>query len=503
MASGLIVSGWPRRLLFLLIGVIGALGFAPWNLAPLMILSLAALLWGLERVESRKSAFALGWWWGLGNFLFSLAWIAEAFTFASRTPLWLAWPAVVILSLIMALYPGVSAAVAVRFRKGRLARTFAFAGAWVLVEWLRFYLFSGFGWNALGVVSLTLGGLAQLAAAIGTQGLSLMVIFAAAGVACLIDRRWRLGGALLAPLILGSVAPLFLTEPTRHTGVRLDIIQANIRQDEKYGPGATEAAIRRYAALTPPPVAGEPRLLIWPEAAIPELLDERELLRRVTTRAVTGPDDLFLVGAMKAIRDELGFVRAGHNSLFVLSPTGDILDRYDKTRLVPYGEYLPMRPLLSAIGLSELAPSDIDTWPGTGARTLRLPGFPNVVGMICYEVIFPEAASSEPRPRWLLNVSNDAWFTDDGAEMHLAQARMRSIEQGLPMARSTPTGISAVIDPWGRVTAALERHVAGRIVARLPVARPETPFAKIGTPLPLGLALFCLTVALCLPVRRH
>ncbi|MGB3722830.1 MAG: apolipoprotein N-acyltransferase [Pacificimonas sp.] len=492
-----------HRLIVFLAGIIGGFAFAPWNIAPLMLVSLAAMLWFLERQTSRKAAFALGWWWGMGNFLIGQYWIAEAFNFQAKMPAALGWLAVLVLSAIMASYVGVSAAVASRFRTGPLPRTLAFAGMWMLTEWLRGYLLSGFGWNPLGVVSLPLGELAQLAAIIGTLGLSGLIALACCGLAHLARRRWRLGGALVLPLILGITLPYAFTKPAVLTDTRLDIVQANIGQDEKYGPGAIAGAIRRFAALSPPPDDDTPRLLIWPEAAIPDVIDELPGLRTELTRQLLGSDDLFLLGGLKAIRDPVsGRTTAAHNSLFVLGPEGGIRDRYDKTILVPYGEYLPARPLLEAIGLARLAPGAIDFIPGTGPRTLTLPGFPDTGALICYEVVYPEAASSSPRPAWLLNLSNDAWFTDEGAEMHLAQARMRSIEQGLPMARSTPTGISAVIDPWGRVRAALGRHMAGRIITPLPAPRPPTLFSRTGTPLPIGLALGLIGAAFLISVRR-
>ena len=197
-----------------------------------------------------------------------------------------------------------------------------------------------------------------------------------------------------------------------------------------------------------------------------------------------------LLGALKAIRTDDGTAIAARNSLFVLDSEGAILARYDKKRLVPFGEFLPARTLLNAIGLDRLAPGALDFWPGPGPRTLPLPsGFPAVGPLICYEVIFDgRVTEAGYRPAWLLNVSNDAWFAGAGAEMHLAQARLRSIEEGLPMARSTPTGISAVIDANGRVTASMPRGQAGTIDARLPEANAPTLFSHAGRILPLLLA---------------
>ena len=484
---------WLPRILLVLVGGIGALAFAPWNLWPLMPLSLAAMIWWLGRADSRKAAFGTGWWWGLGNFIIGQYWIAHAFEFQANMPAWTGWIAVVLLSMIMALYPGVTAAISSRFH-ARAARALAFGGAWILTEWLRGYLFSGFGWNPLGIVTMEAGPVAQSAALIGALGLSGVAALFAYGLAEAARRNLRLAAALLSPAIILSGAGLVLTGPTRLTDTRVDIVQANLKQDQKYGPGATDAAIRRYTAFSPPPSAS-PRLLIWPEAAIPEVIDELPGLRAEVAGAVLGPNDLFLVGAVKAIRGPDGRTEAAYNSLFALGPGGEMLDRYDKVRLVPYGEYLPMRSLLEPLGLAQLAPSDLDFWPGAGQRTLRLPGFPNVTALICYEAVYPELAKSSPRPEWLLNVSNDAWFSDEGAAMHLQHARIRSIEQGLPMARSTPTGTSAIIDAYGRVLDSLGRDRAGALSGRLPAARPATLFSHIGSILPLAIGILLIIAA--------
>ncbi|MEM8817885.1 MAG: apolipoprotein N-acyltransferase, partial [Pseudomonadota bacterium] len=313
----------PAAVLAFMFGMLGGLGFAPWNLAPLMIGSLAVLLYLFERLTAagggRARAFRLAWSWGFGNFLVGQFWIAKAFEFQANMPPVLGWVAVVALSAIMALYPGVSAAVAVRFRRDPLARTLAFAGVWMLSEWLRGYLFSGFGWNPLGVVALPLGDLAQVAALIGTLGVSGLLVLTACGAANIARGRWRLGGLLSAPAILGMVLGGLSLQPMVETTTRIDIIQANIGQDEKYGPDALQRAIRRYALLTPPPGNG-PRLLIWPEAAIPDLLDERALLRQDLGRALLGPNDLLIVGALKGIRGSRGTIEAAYNSLYILAP---------------------------------------------------------------------------------------------------------------------------------------------------------------------------------------
>jgi len=278
-------------------------------------------------------------------------------------------------------------------------------------------------------------------------------------------------------------------------------VQANIGQDEKWSTGGLDRSLAKYLTLSPAP-SSTPRLLIWPEAAVPDLLDEMPVLRsRLGSRL--GPNDLLLLGALKAIRDDAGRAIAARNSLFVLDPSGRILERYDKKRLVPFGEFLPLRGVLDFIGLSRLAPGELDFWPGPGPRTLALPGYPSVGPLICYEVIFGgHAVEPGNRPKWLLNISNDAWFAGVGAEMHLAQARLRSIEEGLPMARSTPTGISAVIDARGRVIASIGRGRTGVLDTLLPLPEPPTLFSRYGNLAALVLALGLCTAGYLTARRR-
>ena len=206
---------------------------------------------------------------------------------------------------------------------------------------------------------------------------------------------------------------------------------------------------------------------------------------------------------------DTGNLLGANNSLWVLDARGDLLGRYDKAHLVPYGEYLPMRPLLSAIGLSRLVPGDMDFWPGPGPRTLDLPaagerGALSMAVQICYEIIFSgQVVDKGHRPDFLFNPSNDAWFGSWGPPQHLAQARLRAIEEGLPVIRSTPTGISALVDPAGRVIESIPHGQAGAFTAGLPQALAPTPFALAGNLIPLGLAVLLMASGVALARRTR
>ena len=497
-------SARQRAALGFVAGLTSALGFAPIEAWPLTLGGFALLLLLIPLATGVRNALALGWWFGFGHMLAGLYWIAQAFNFQDNMPAWVGWVAVVLLSMVMAIYPAAAAGIAWRIR-GSLARTLAFAGAWMLTEWLRGYLFGGFPWNPLGVVTLPLLPLAQAASLIGGLGLSGLVLLVAGAIALGVsDRAWRVAG-MVALLVAAATAFGFasLADPTRFTGTRVHIVQANIGQGDKWREDAEESNLRRYLALSAAAKRdGRPGLLLWPEAAVIGLIEEEPWLRRRLARLL-GPGDMLLTGGVKAIRGRSGRAIAARNSLFVLDEDGRIAGRYDKNALVPFGEYLPLRGLMEAIGVARLAPGALDFWPGPGPRTLRLPGFPAVGPLICYEIVRPgHVVAKGERPAWLLNASNDAWFSDPGAWMHLEQARLRAIEEGLPIARATPTGVSAMIDARGRLLATLGRGRAGVLTADLPSALAPTPFARGGLAIPVALALLLIGAALLIAARN-
>jgi len=283
------------------------------------------------------------------------------------------------------------------------------------------------------------------------------------------------------------------------TGPLVHIIQPNIGQDAKYDDPT--AHVERYLALSRQALGSTPHpqsITIWSESAVLDLVAEDPALRGHLA-SILAPGDLLLFGGEALIRNADGTPAAATNSLFVLDSHADLLGRYDKSHLVPLGEYVPARPLMTRLGLARLAPGTIDFLPGPGPRTLALPGFPAAGIQICYEVIFPAAIVDEAhRPAWIVNISNDAWFGAWGPPQHLAQARLRAIEEGLPIARATPTGISAIIDAYGRVVASIGPHIMSTLSLRMPPPLPPTLFARFAhwTSFTFGLSLLAAAVAL-------
>jgi apolipoprotein N-acyltransferase len=500
-------------LIALAVGAASAFAFQPTGWWPLMILAIAGLCELIAQARSLKQALLVGWLFGLGQFVISLNWIATSFTYQAAMPAWLGWIAVVLLSLYLAGYPMLAAGLAWRFgQKRRLALVLALAGCWALTEWLRATMFTGFAWNPLAV-TLVDTHLLNSGTIIGTYGLTILVVLAAGALWLLTHRCWRAGAGLLAVIVIAHFAPWpkMLAQSASAVPRPIRIVQPNIGQQDKWSPGFDEVAARRLDLLTikGPPVT---RLIFWPEAAVTEPLQdgraaaarmaEDERLRSTRSLAI---GDLLLTGGLSVTSSNGRQVDGATNSVFVMEPLGRVRGRYDKAHLVPYGEYLPMRPLLSAIGLSRLAPGEIDFVPGPGARTIQLPGDWGKVGFqLCYEIIFSgEVVDRANRPDFIFNPSNDAWFGRWGPPQHLAQARLRAAEEGLPIIRSTPTGISALIDPHGRVLRALPWRSAGVIDASLPAPLNPTVFARLGNIIPLALGFLLLIAAIALDRRAR
>lgn len=499
-------------LISFLAGLISALGFEPLNLWPLTLLAFAGLMWLIQKAPTLRNALALGWWFGVGQFVLGLNWIATAFTYQSAMPAWLGWVSVVLLSLYLAIFPAMAAGLAWRYgRKDRLAFVFIFAAAWIVTEWLRATMFTGFAWNPVGV-SLLPTATARLSTIVGTYGLSGIAVLLGGTLLLLFERYWKTG-IIMAALIVGiSVARWgFEQRSVGNPGVPVTIVQPNIGQEQKWAEGFEARNFARLMDLSVRERDEGPRLLLWPEAAITDpLQDERRLfyaqrkaaLTRSKVAALLGPRDLLLTGGVTFQSTDGVRVTSGTNSVFAMDGAGRILGRYDKAHLVPYGEYLPARPILSRIGLSRLAPGAVDFDPGPGPRTLIVPGIGRIGFQLCYEMIFSGAVVHPGvRPDFIFNPSNDAWFGSWGPPQHLAQARLRAVEEGLPVLRSTPTGISAIVDADGEVVESIPWRTQGAIKGLLPPAKAPTLFSRLGNIAPFLFALFLIGVAIAVHRR--
>ena len=573
----------------LVAGAASATGFAPLNLWPVTLVCFALFIHLIANAGTGKRAAMIGWLFGVGHFTVGNNWIAVAFTFQAAMPAWLGWIAVVALALFLAVFPALCAWAAwcitqivnpprhgegdhakhiggaqVEFPHleaignaegapppptvvplpvpGRTTLPFilAFAGCWIITEWLRSWVFTGFAWNPLGVTTMSLRPLAQAAAVVGTYGLSGLIILVSGGITLWFatwinsirnhwsDGSWPtylMGGLVFfAGWVFVGFSTVISINPKsmnggKSTPVEITIVQPNISQADKYAPGYDALNFAKLAQNSRPLPDQGPRLLLWPEAAIPDYLEsgypfrfyqfqpgESAVGARMRLTTLMGPDDILLTGSNRLVIDKQGQMTAARNSMTAMDAQGRILGDYDKSHLVPYGEYLPLKWLLTPLGLSRLVPGSVDFLPGPGPQTMTLSidGKPVKVGLqICYEIIFSgQVVDRNNRPDFIFNPSNDSWYGDDMPPQYLAQTRLRAIEEGLPVVRATPTGISAVIDADGRIVESLPLGTAGRIDAQLPAAKAPTLFARYGNILPVGFASLLIALSL-LPLARR
>jgi len=502
-----------RYVLFaFLAGAVSAFAFQPVGWWPLLLIAFAVLCELLDRNKSLWRSLFMGWAFGLGQFVIGLNWIATSFTYQANMPAWLGWVAVVLLSLYLAVYPAIAAGAAWWFgRNDRVVMVTVLGGAWAITEWLRSVVFTGFPWNP-AAAALAPTPLVTITALIGTYGLSGLVVLLSGAVWLEYYKKWLPLVVILGTTVLLWLLPTSAVPPDPLTIRNVRIVQPNIGQEDKWRPGFDDEAARRLATLSGTPTA-EPRLLLWPEAAITEPVEDQRTpyqglaqFERTRAASILGPNDVLLTGGLAVESRDGVHVDRASNSIYALGPGGRIIGRYDKAHLVPYGEYLPMRPLLSTIGLSRLAPGDLDFTPGPGPRTIDVGGEWGKVGFdLCYEIIFSgHVVDERNRPEFIFNPSNDAWFGSWGPPQHLAQARLRAAEEGLPVLRATPTGISAVIDARGNVVKHIGWRQAGAIDAVLPpAANAPPPFARFGNAIPVLLSLLLIAGGIVLGRKRR
>lgn len=510
------------RLTALLLGALSAFGFEPWALWPLTLLACAGLIALLQAAPSRKAALQLGWMFGLGQFAVGLNWIATAFTYQAAMPIWLGWLAVFLIACYLAVYPALATLAAWHARANNAALVLALAGSWILAEWLRGWLFTGFPWNPLGAVLI--GPFEQPGAA---RALPWLGTFALSGLAVLLAGLWQIGLArfrsdrralvmLVLPLLVQLGPTLAPPAKDRASAVPYALVQPNIPQEQVNDPAKFAENFERLAVLVPPAAAGPGALLLWPESGVSDYLRDGypaayyldnfgadPAVARARLGKVIGPGRLLLTGTVD-LELRGGRAYGARNAVTAVDGTGTLAASYAKAHLVPYGEYLPMRSLLTPLGLNRLVPGDFDFLPGPGPQTLDLGRFGKAGVQICYEIVFPgHVIDAAHRPDYLFNPSNDGWFGSWGPPQHLAQARMRAIEEGMPVLRSTTTGISAVIDANGVVRQSVPPHAAGVLLGLIPKAHEPTMFARMGNLLSLVWAFLLLAASLVALRRRR
>lgn len=475
-------------------GALGVLAMPPFGLLPVLLLSLPALYWLLQNASTRQ-AFTRGFCFALGFHVLGLFWIASAMT-VDLASFWWAIPlAVVALPAYFALYTGLSTAVYVLLKNNitEAARPLLLALLLMVAAIAQSRLFTGFEWNLYGQAWHHVLPVMQSLSLFGIHALTFLTLLLALIPVWLRARHiWPPVLLVLLFLALGlwGAARLqqHLTEYVPQ--VQLRLVQPNIPQELKWDAELRDQHFNTLLQLTDLSAALMPTHIIWPEAATPFMLN-RAPDARLEIGLRTPSNGLSLIGT--PWREDTPTGRIYYNSMAALDATGTIVARYDKAHLVPFGEYFPMRALLQSLGLNinAIAAGSADFTAGAGPRTLALAGLPPVSPLICYEIIFSGKVTDAERPQWLLNLTNDAWFgSTTGPHQHFAAARLRALEEGLPVVRVANTGITGIVDAYGRVLAATKLNQQVVLDHGLPQAADSPTFFSHYRFGPLLLLLF-------------
>jgi len=520
--SIILTWGWKRALIALVAGSASALAMAPFNAWPVLFLTFPVAVFLIDGAAAGKwrgipAAALSGFWFGLGYFVPGLYWTGYAFFVDAQTFAWLSPFAVLGLPAYLALYPALGFALARLLWTHDASRLLALAASLTISEWLRGQLLTGFPWNAFGYALSEPLALAQAASLVGLWGMTFLTVAIFASPAVLIDsnargrKPWIVPAAALALLLaMGVFGAIRLSlQPTRMVAdVKLRIMQPNLQQDVKFNYGAKQEVMRKYLTLSDrasgPQSTGvrDASILIWPESAFPFFLTrEADAMAEIADLLPKGT--VLITGSVRVPDDTPPGVRItrAYNSIYVIDHDGSVLSIYDKLHLVPFGEFLPFQDWMEKAGLTQLTKVQGGYIAGTRRRSLDIPGAPRALPLICYEAIFPgNVAERDDRPGWIVNLTNDGWFgISTGPYQHLQQARMRAIEEGLPVVRAANTGISAVIDPMGRIVARLGLGIEGVLDASLPAAAAPTVYARFGN---ISAAIL-VAIALTLVLRRR
>jgi len=512
--------GWRRWLIAFAAGAFSALAMAPLNAWPVLFLTLPTLVWlidgaGAGHWRGVSGAAATGWWFGFGYFLAGLYWVGFAFLVDAPTFGWLLPIAVIGLPAGLAIFTAFGVAAARLLWTRGATRILALGVALTTAEWLRGHVLTGFPWNTFGYALTSPLALAQSASVVGIWALTFIAVVVFAAPATLADDRvenrlrWlplALGLIVLAGM--GAFGALRLARtPTRLVdGVHLRIMQPNLQQDVRFNYAAKRQVMDRYINLSERPStaessgAGGMTHMIWPESAFPFFLArEPDALAQIAQLLRGGA--VLITGAVRLAEPVTPSDAGVYNSIYVIDHDGSLDSFYDKTHLVPFGEYLPFQHFLESLGLQQLTKQRGGFLAGDRRRLIAVSGAPQALPLICYEIIFPgEVMPKGPRPGWIINVTNDGWFgISSGPYQHFQQARVRAIEEGLPLVRAANTGISAVVDPVGRIIDSLPLGVEGVIDAPLPQPIGAPIYARVGD---VPAAMFVVVALLALIRRR-
>ncbi|MEP0944011.1 MAG: apolipoprotein N-acyltransferase [Rhizobiaceae bacterium] len=531
----ILLEGWPRLALAFVSGALSALSLAPYHAFPLLLITVPVLIWLLDGAlpESSSSGFwgglrrllpgfKVGWWFGFGYFLAGFWWVGKAFLVDAEDFAFLLPFAVLALPAGLALFWGIGGMLAQLVWSERAIRVVGFAASFTLAEWLRGSLLTGLPWNMPGYAAMPTPLLMQSASLIGLYGMTFLTLLVAASPAVIGARSVSKNGArnIIAVAAVICVAhvgfgvwTLAGAKKTYVEDIKLRIVQPALNQSEKWDVSKEAQIMARYFELSNankgPEVASVSAFthVIWPESAFPFILSKRaDQLANIAQ--LLPPTTSLITGAMRlepaANSDELPKV---FNSLYVINGDGETVAARDKVRLLPFGEFLPFQDFLEGLGFQQLTRLRGGFAAGHKRAVVDIPGTPTFLPLICYEIIYSgrihaAQGASGPQPKWIVNLTNDAWFgMTAGPYQHAHQAQVRAVEEGLPVVRAANNGISFVTDAYGRIEESLSLGQRGVVDSHLPVARSFTMFRHMGN-MPI-LIFVCLIMLSLLFLGRN
>ncbi len=473
------LTGFKRYALAFVLGALMVLAMPPFGAFPVLLVSIPAIIWLCQGAETKRAAFCTGWSFGSGYFIFGLYWISDALFVDIHQFFWVLPASLVIGPVIIALYYGLVPLLAWRYRKNDAAAyALMFVTAFAAIEWVRGHALTGFPWNLPGYAWMHVLPVMQTSAVTGINGLTLLTLLWAAMPT--FGKKTAFGLLVSFLIVEGAGMVRLAFHPVmqnRHYTVR--IVQPNIKESLKWNRAELQHNFEHTLKLTAEPTHLKQPLTfaVWPETAlIGNMSSEPGLAKNVA--AFLPDNSIGIIGDLRGVDTHY------YNSVSVLNKHAQVLDVYNKHHLVPFGEYIPFRKYLDmtpiAAGISGIG----DFTAGKGVTTLDNLGIlPKTSPLIFYEAIFPDAVAlrGKERPGWLVNVTNDAWYgMTTGPYQHFQSARVRAIEEGLPLVRAANTGISATVDPLGRIIGIRPLDVSGDLDTILPAPLPPTIYARYG-----------------------
>lgn len=485
------LSGFKKYAALFGFGALMVLGLPPIGFFPVIFASVPALVILTASAPTRFRSFLTGWAFGAGYFIFGLYWVSAALFVDIDQWAWVLPLSLIVGPALLGIFYGFIPMLVWQWRTKREAYALLFITVWALVEFVRGHVLTGFPWNLPAHVWNGVLPVLQTVSLVGLYGLSLLTLFWAILPVIYKNRPMTIAAAASFLVLAGFGTGRLWQNPTQPSGdYQIRIVQPNLPQSMKWDPDEDWRNLERHMTLTQNTDAEKeaerdnppPRFIVWPETASTADMEHFPEIAQIIASRMPQNSTLVL-GNLRVTLDRRQSPVAYHNSVTALNKKAEVEATYDKHHLVPFGEYIPFRQEMSFIQPLALAVSGIgDFTPGDGVKTIALEGRPSFSPLICYEVIFPRAVvDRENRPAWLVNVTNDGWYGNSaGPYQHLAISRLRAIEEGLPLVRAANTGISAVIDPVGRIIARQPLLTSGRLDSLLPKPLPPTPYARFG-----------------------